>query len=73
MSGGFFDYEDRKLYVWANKIYNPSTKEEKELAQILRDIAEVLNAYDWWKSGDTSEEEFLRLWKEFKQKAEDEK
>ena len=50
MSGGHFDYMDRRLYEWSSQVRmdgNPL------LADLLHDLGDLLHEYDWWKSGDT--------------------
>lgn len=73
MSGGHFDYEDQKLEELADKIYEEKTDVEKELASLLRSLAQVLHDYDYWKSGDHSEHKFLESWNNFKAELKKEK
>lgn len=65
MSGGHFDYEDEKLEEWADIIFPEKEIEEKQLAGILRDLRKVLHDYDYWKSGDSSKESFIKSWANF--------
>lgn len=67
MSGEHFNYEERKLNDLADQIHTrDKTKEEKELASILRELAGVLQSYDYWKSGDSCKENFLCDFDNFK-------
>ena len=65
MSGGFFNYEDNKLFEFAIKIYKEKDIEEKQLSQILKDLANVLHSYDWYISGDSSKEDFMKEYLKF--------
>lgn len=65
MSGGHFDYEDEKMEEWADRIFIEKEIEEKQLAGILRDLRKVLHDYDYWKSGDSNKESFIKSWVNF--------
>ncbi len=65
MSGGFFDYEDVKLFEFADKLFKDAEPEEKQLSQILKDLGDVLHSYDWYRSGDSSKESFIKKYAEF--------
>ena len=65
MSGGHFDYDDSRLYEWSRQVRidgNPL------LADLLHDIGDLLHAYDWWKSGDSSRDDWLVAWEFWKKK-----
>ena len=65
MSGGHFDYMDRRLYEWSSQVRmdgNPL------LADLLHDLGDLLHEYDWWKSGDTGREKWLNAWDAWKKK-----
>jgi len=65
MSGGFFNYEDSKLFEFADKIFEDKEIEEKQLSEILKDLGNVLHDYDYWKSGDSSKEFFIKSFANF--------
>ena len=62
MSGGFFDYEDNKLFEFADKIFQDKEIEEEQLSGILRDLGNVLHSYDYWKCGDMGKDDFMKSW-----------
>lgn len=68
MSGGLFDYENNKMYDWADKIWTNKTKDEIRLSILLRDLADVLHKYDYWKCGDIGREEFEKAFYKLKKK-----
>ena len=65
MSGGFFDYEDVKLFEFADKIFEDKDIEEKQLSALLRDLGDVLHSYDYYKCGDSNKKEFMETWNNF--------
>lgn len=65
MSGGFFNYEETKLIEFAEMIYQKKEIEEKQLSQILKDLANVLHEYDYYKSGDTDKAQFIKSFANF--------
>jgi len=65
MSGGHFNYEDQRIFQWADTIFQDKEVEEKQLAGMLRDIGKILHDYDYWKSGDSSKESFIKSWVDF--------
>ncbi len=67
MSGGYFDYFYLKLEDLAKDIAPEVSLEEKELSDLLLDLSEVLYTLEWWKSGDTSYEDFQESWLKFKE------
>ncbi len=60
MSGGYFDYKNNLMYEWADKVNH------EEFEELLRKVAELLHSYDLAVSGDTSMEDFVKKFKEFK-------
>lgn len=64
MSGGHFDcdYDYFKMHDWAKRIQQDGNP---LFADLLRDVGNLLHSYDWWKSGDTSREDWLKDWKAF--------
>ena len=65
MSGGHFDYADSRLYEWSEKVRwdgNPL------FAVLLHDLGDLMHEYDWWKSGDTGREDWLKAWEAWQKK-----
>ena len=69
MSGGHWDYIQHRIEEIGNEI-NPreKSKEEKEFGKLLIEIANLLGDLDWYYSGDTGIEPFIKRWNEFKKK-----
>jgi hypothetical protein len=63
LSGGSYDYIYRRLE-------NECTgrMEDKELNALIDDLVPLLKSLEWWKSGDSSEEGYRQIVKEFKTK-----
>ena len=59
MSGGHFDYADSRLYEWSQQVLHDGNP---LLAELLHDIGDLLHEYDWWMSGDTGRERWLKAW-----------
>lgn len=68
MSGGHWDYIQFKTEEIANELNSELLKEEREFGLLLKDISQVLHDCDWWKSGDTSKDNFIKSWNRFKAK-----
>ena len=76
MSGGRFDYFYSKLNeLIANIEYDYDlnkkiklSKEERELKKLLIDLSSLFHDYEWWKSGDDLEEDFIKSFNKFKRK-----
>ena len=70
MSGGHFDYKDMSLksemFGWSDKPFN--VLEDRELSELTFDLLEVIHQYDWYKSGDTCKETYLKEKYNFKKK-----
>lgn len=70
MSGGHFDYKDSALksemFGWTDTPSN--VLEDRELSELTWDLLDVIHAYDWYKSGDTCKETYLKEKDEFKKK-----
>ena len=70
MSGGRFSYMDSTL---KNEIFHFADKpvnvfEDREISHLVWDVLELIHDYDWYASGDTGEESWLKAKKEFKKK-----
>ena len=70
MSGGHFNYVDSRLkdeiFGWSDKCHN--ALEDRELSELVWDILDLLHDYDWYMSGDTCKEKYLKAKSEFKKK-----
>lgn len=70
MSGGRFDYKDSMLqseiFGYADKPIN--VFEDVEISELVWDVFGLIHSYDWYASGDTSQETYLKEKKAFKQK-----
>ena len=70
MSGGHFDYVDSRLkdeiFGWRNAPYN--ALEDREISELVWDVLELLHDFDWYKSGDTCKEDYLKAKDAFKKK-----
>ena len=70
MSGGRFDYLDlslkNEIFGWSDKYHN--VLEDVELSELVWDVLDLLHDYDWYISGDTEENTWLKAKSEFKKK-----
>lgn len=70
MSGGHFDYVDSRLkseiYGWTDKPGN--VFEDREFSELVWDVLDLIHEYDWYVSGDTSKETYLKAKAKFKKK-----
>lgn len=70
MSGGHFDYVDSRLkdeiFGWTDKPTN--VFEDKEISELVWDVLNLIHDYDWYASGDTCEETWLKAKVKFKKK-----
>lgn len=70
MSGGHFEYKDSALksemFGWTDTPHN--VLEDRELSELTWDLLDVIHAYDWYKSGDTCKETYLKEKDKFKKK-----
>ena len=70
MSGGHFGYLDSSLkseiFGWTNTPQN--VFEDMEISELVWDVLDLIHDYDWYKSGDTSKEPYLKAKTEFKKK-----
>ena len=70
MSGGRFDYVDSRckseIFGWSDKPTN--VFEDKEISALIWDVFDLIHDYDWYASGDTCEETYLKAKAKFKQK-----
>ena len=61
MSGGYFDYNDKRLkndmFGYEHEYKNPL--EDREISNLVYDVLTLLHVFDYYKSGDTGEENYL--------------
>lgn len=63
MSGGSFDYGYTRIeYDYAGYM------QDREMDDLMKDVAEVMHDLEWWQSGDIGEENYRETIKKFKQK-----
>jgi hypothetical protein len=76
MSGGRFDYFYSKLngmigdmeYDYDLNKKRKLSAEERILKRLLTDLSSLLHDYEWWKSGDDLEEDFIKSFNKFKRR-----
>ena len=70
MSGGHFDYIDSRLKteIFGYEDKPTNVFEDREVSEIVWDVLDLIHAFDWYKSGDTCEETYLKAKAEFKKK-----
>lgn len=70
MSGGRFCHMDSQLkseiFGWSDKPRN--VFEDREISELVWDVLDLVHEFDWYKSGDTGEEDYLKAKNEFKAK-----
>ena len=70
MSGGRFDYKDSSLkneiYGWTDKPIN--VFEDREISELVWDVLDLIHDFDWYASGDTCKETYLKAKADFKKK-----
>lgn len=75
MSGGAFSYLDSQLkselFGWSydnDKWSGRNIFEDREISEIVFDVLSLIHEYDWYYSGDNSEERYLEAKEKFKNK-----
>jgi len=70
MSGGHFEYLDSQLkseiFGWDDRPRNAF--EDREISELVWDVLNLIHDYDWYRSGDTCKETWLKKKAEFKKK-----
>lgn len=70
MSGGRFDYVDGRLkdeiFGWTDKPSN--VFEDREISELVWDVLNLIHDFDWYESGDTCKETYLKAKEAFKKK-----
>ena len=82
MSGGYFDYRNdyMKTDIFGyefNADYGvdafknqkvPNVFEDREISELVADVFDLLHSFDWYKSGDTGKDTYLKDKERFKKK-----
>lgn len=73
MSGGRFNYMDstllNEIFGWNVSEDNiPNIFEDIEISELIYDVLILMHDFDWYASGDTGEETWIKKKKEFKKK-----
>ena len=70
MSGGRFDYVDGQLkneiFGWSDIPRN--VFEDREISELVWDVLDLIHDFDWYASGDTCKETYLKKKAAFKKK-----
>ena len=70
MSGGYWNYHDdtarNEIFQYASRPWN--ALEDREISELVWDVFDLIHDFDWYKSGDTCEETYLKKKQEFKRK-----
>jgi hypothetical protein len=70
MSGGHFEYLDSRLkdeiFGYEDKVKN--VFEDREISELVFDVLDLIHEFDWYYSGDTDKETYLKAKAEFKKK-----
>lgn len=70
MSGGRFEYADSRLkneiFGWSDEPHNAF--EDREISELVWDVLTLIHDYDWYVSGDTCKETYLKAKATFKKK-----
>ena len=70
MSGGHFNYLDSQLkneiFDWSNQWHN--VFEDAEISELVWDVLNLIHDFDWYISGDTRKETYLKHKTDFKKK-----
>lgn len=72
MSGGYFSYYDTQLKSEIFGSYGDKPPrnvfEDKEITELVWDVLELIHSFDYYQQGDSSEEDYLKAKKNFKDK-----
>ena len=70
MSGGKFEYIDSRckteIFGWTDEPRN--IFEDMEISELIWDVFGLIHDYDWYASGDTCEDTYLKAKELFKKK-----
>ena len=82
MSGGYFEYrnDNLKTDIFGYEFYAdygvdgfknqnvPNVFEDREISELVADVFDLIHSFDWYKSGDTCKDSYLKDKKKFKNK-----
>ncbi len=70
MSGGHFDYKDSSLMfeIFGYSDTPKNVFEDKEISELIYDVLKLIHDYDYYISGDTERETYLKSKAAFKEK-----
>ena len=74
MSGGRFNYADERAmneifgYFVSDEEPLQNIFEDKEITELVYDVFNLIHDYDWYASGDTSKEKYIKSKQKFKKK-----
>ena len=70
MSGGHFCYKDcalkGEIFGWSDTPSN--VFEDREISELVWDVLDLIHEYDWYASGDTGKDTYLKAKTDFKKK-----
>ena len=70
MSGGRFNYADGNLksemFGWVDEPYD--VMEDEEISELVWDLLNLIHEFDYYESGDTLREDYIKAKQEFKKK-----
>ena len=70
MSGGRFNYADGNLksemFGWVDEPYD--VMEDEEISELVWDLLNLIHEFDYYGSGDTLREDYIKAKQEFKKK-----
>lgn len=72
MSGGYFEYADRrakdKIFGYLGDELKGNVFEDWEITELVWDVFNLIHYFDWYKSGDNCKKDYLSKKAEFKEK-----
>ena len=72
MSGGYFEYADRRakdeIFGYSGDKPKGNVFEDREITELVWDVFNLIHDFDWYQSGDTCKETYLLKKAEFKKK-----
>ena len=70
MSGGYFEYHDftLKTEIFGFGDSPRNALEDQEISELVWEVFDLLHAYDYYRSGDTSEAAYREALRKFKKK-----
>lgn len=74
MSGGYFDYKDDYAkseifgYEYDYRDAKKNVFQDDEISELVWDVFGLIHDFDWYKSGDTDEQDYIKSKSDFKKK-----